>query len=82
MLRDLRLRLPDEAAWLALDFDRTPGVVEIDEIGTFYDPPAEPDGTPIELEGWHVNIRCRDDRDLSALDPWLVSPVTPRRVWA
>lgn len=81
-MRDLRLRFSEEATWTGLGISRDPGVLEIDLIGRFYDYPDGEGGETTELPGWHVNIRCDDDRDLSALDPWIVEPATPRRVWA
>lgn len=37
---------------------------------------------PTLLEGWHVNIRLMDHEDGSALLPYTVTPVHPRRTWA
>ena len=35
------------------------------------------------VEGWHINLRVIDESlDLSALDPYSVTPAAPRCVWA
>jgi hypothetical protein len=33
------------------------------------------------IEGWHVNIRLVDGEDADALEPFVVQPNTPVRVW-
>lgn len=82
---DLTLRFEDAAAWRDLRLDRDPEFA-IDVIGTIRKPINQwtNDGDQVmrALPGWHVNIRCTDDRDLSALDPFIVTPEQPARVWA
>jgi len=83
---DYFLRFPDKETWQALGLDRDPGLLEIDRIGTILqaDGSVDGNGDPVmaAAEGWHVNVRVRDDRDMVALSPWLIHPVTPVRVWA
>lgn len=83
-MRDLCLRFNSEAAWVTADIDRDPGRLEIDVVGTIIrvvDPLANP--TIMErLDGWHVNVRCVDGRDLSDLQLYVVTPAHPTRVWA
>lgn len=81
-MRDFHLRFDDETEWLALGVEREPGILEIDVVGVIYPRTIEPGEEPEPLPGWHVNIRCMDDRDLSELDPFTVTPTHPRRVWA
>ena len=81
MMHDLMLRFADAAEWTAAAVMREPGVVEIDAVGTIV--PVAPDGTiGAALTGWHVNLRCTDDRDLSALARFVVTPAAPARRWA
>ena len=78
---DLYLRFAVEAEWTALAIE--PDVaLAVDVIGPLFDPPAQEGGEPVPLPGWHVNLRCADDRDLSACAPFAVTPSPPRRVWA
>jgi hypothetical protein len=82
---DLYLRFADEAAAIAA----VPSPDEqllVDIVGIVSVPTeqrtAEGDQVMRQRRGWHVNIRCTDDRDLSALDPFIVTPEQPARVWA
>jgi hypothetical protein len=59
----------------------------IDTIGIIYKPTGEmlqgedgpyPEMAPIE--GWHVNVRLVGE-DAAALEPFVVEPKTPVRVW-
>jgi hypothetical protein len=59
----------------------------IDTIGIIYKPTGEtlqgedgpyPEMAPIE--GWHVNVRLVNE-DAAALEPFVVEPNTPVRVW-
>ena len=59
----------------------------IDTIGIIYKPTGEmlqgedgeyPEMAPIE--GWHVNVRLVGE-DAEALEPFVVEPKTPVRVW-
>jgi len=60
----------------------------IDTIGIIYKPTGEmlqgedgpyPEMAPIE--GWHVNVRLADGEDAEALEPFVVQPKSPSRVW-
>jgi len=60
----------------------------IDTIGIIYKPTGEmlqgedgeyPEMAPIE--GWHVNVRLVSGEDADALEPFVVQPKTPVRVW-
>lgn len=51
----------------------------VDVIGTWYEQP-DPDAEPVEVPGWHVNVRC------FAPLQWpesvtVAQPKTPWRVW-
>jgi hypothetical protein len=35
---------------------------------------------PVALDGWHVNVRLVGE-DGSTLEPFMVEPAAPRRVW-
>lgn len=59
-----------------------PNYRNIDIIGTLYNPPVEEDGDPVPLDGWHVNVRLTADEPAEALEPFVVTPENPRRVWA
>lgn len=82
---DLMLRFGDEAEWarLGLKPDRN---LLIDIVGTIRKPiqQSTDDGDQVmrAVPGWHVNIRCSDDRDLSMLDAVAVTPDEPARIWA
>ena len=82
---DLYLRFDTEAGAIAA----VPPADEaflVDVVGTVRVPIDQrtDDGEQLTRarRGWHVNIRCTDDRDLSALDPFIVTPEQPARVWA
>jgi len=59
-----------------------PDYRNIDVIGTLYDPPETEDGDPVALPGWHVNVRLVEGESAEALEPFVVTPENPRRVWA
>lgn len=80
-MRDFYLKFTDEVEWLALGVERDPGIVEIDVIGTLYEV-ADVDVPATPLDGWHVNVRCMDGRDMAVLEPFAVVPANLRRVWA
>lgn len=82
---DLYLRFDNEAAAIAA----VPPADEaflVDVVGTVRTPIQQwtDDGEQLTRarRGWHVNVRCTDDRDLSALEPFTVTPEQPARVWA
>lgn len=54
---------------------------DIDTIGPLFDagPPGE---TPVQLDGWHVNITASGLAARPELAAWRVQPTTLRRVWA
>ncbi|TCP63948.1 hypothetical protein [Sphingomonas sp. PP-CE-1G-424] len=78
-MRDLNLRFEDEDAWAALAIDRDPGLLEIDVVGTIAPKPGT--GGAAQLAGYLVNVRCLDDRDLSALERFQVFPAEPVQTW-
>lgn len=57
----------------------------IDTIGVIYKPVGEPDADGVQsmapIEGWHVNVRLVEGEDGAALEPFVVQPSTPVRVW-
>jgi hypothetical protein len=74
---------PVPTAW-----EPRPNYRNIDNIGIIYKPTGEmlqgedgeyPEMAP--LEGWHVNIRLVDGEDAEPLEPFVVQPKTPVRVW-
>jgi len=78
-MRDLNLRFEGEAAWAALGIDRELGLLEIDVVGMIA--PKHGTGEATQLAGYLVNVRCLDDRDLTALEPFQVFPAKPVRTW-
>jgi hypothetical protein len=87
---DLCLRFPDKdtAVRTLYEYDH-PLFRNIDTIGIIYKPTGEmlqgedgpyPEMAPVE--GWHVNIRLMPDEELEPLEPYLVYPNNPVRVWA
>ena len=60
----------------------------IDVIGTLYTPGEQDEAgselvAPEPLPGWHVNFRILDGSELPPeLEPFVVHPETPARVWA
>lgn len=84
-MTDLYLRFADEAAALAA-VPATDEELLVDVVGIVRVPiqQSTDDGEPLfhTMPGWRVNVRCTDDRDLSALDPFIVTPNRPVRVWA
>jgi hypothetical protein len=72
----------------AIEHESRPNHRNIDTIGIIYKPTGEmlqgedgpyPEMAPIE--GWHVNVRLVDGEDGAALEPFVVEPKTPVRVW-
>ena len=61
----------------------------IDVIGVIHKPTGamfkREDGTEYPemapLDGWHVNVWLLPDEDGAALQPYIVTPSTPSRVW-
>lgn len=68
--------------------------LNLDIIGEIYKPTGEmttvemPEGGSMEvpvlakLEGYHANVRQVPGEDTSALEPFIVAPQNPVRVWA
>jgi hypothetical protein len=59
-----------------------------DTIGVIYKPTGETteqDGKAVPvmeaIAGWHVNVRLVEGEDGSTLEPFVVTPSTPLRVW-
>lgn len=85
---DLLLRFADEAtaaAVMADGYSPSDGLL-VDIVGIVWRPTGEVNasGDPVfeARPGWHINVRCLDDRDLSALTPYVITPAEPYRVWA
>jgi hypothetical protein len=56
----------------------------LDPVGTLFDivPTEDPENPTITtLDGWHLNLRTTDGREIPASDK-LVIPANPRRIWA
>jgi hypothetical protein len=56
----------------------------LDPVGHLHDitPTQDPENPTItQLEGWHLNLRTWDGREVPAQEK-LVTPANPRRVWA
>lgn len=85
-MTDLYLRFADRASFEAAGLQAEPGALDLDVIGVISLPTGEiePMGGAIvaPIPGWHVNLRCSDGRDLSALATVTVHPAQPVRVWA
>ena len=71
----------------AIEHESRPNHRNIDTIGVIYQPTGEmlqgedgeyPEMAPIE--GFHVNVRVVDE-DAAALEPFVVQPNSPVRVW-
>lgn len=63
-----------------------PNYANIDVLGVLYERAPDPlpeDYTPVELSGWHVNVRAVPGEDAAALEPFRVDPepMVLRRVW-
>ena len=60
----------------------------IDTIGVIYKPTGntiDTDDGPIPetapIDGWHVNVRLMPGEDAASLEPFVVTPKSPVRVW-
>ena len=63
----------------------TPNYANIDVLGILYEPTPEPmplDYVPVAVNGYHVNVLVLDGEDSAPLKPYVVTPKTPRRIWA
>lgn len=56
--------------------------MSIDRIGLLFDPPPTPDGEPVELAGWHVNLTPATMAGRPDLAAYVVTPSRLRRAWA
>ena len=65
---DYTFKFPDEATAVSL----LQGIVNVDIIGTIIQ-------NDIPQQGWHVNVRS--PVELPELVQYLVTPLTPIRVW-
>ncbi|MBB4797581.1 hypothetical protein HNP32_001305 [Brevundimonas bullata] len=55
----------------------------IDLIGKLYEPePTNPDGQPVLLHGWHVNVTSDFMDEHPELEAYQVAPAPLLRVWA
>lgn len=96
-MTDFALRFPDEATSFAaaeelgavIETEDGPRLARftdryaIDVIGEIVLPPANEGDAPTVLTGWHVNLRILDGTPLPAdLEPFVVTPANPYRVWA
>lgn len=92
---DLCLKFPDEAAAFAALYEPTEVEGEfkprhkaaIDTIGVIHQPigdmDAEGNFLTAALLGWHVNLRGSfTPEELATLQPFVVTPQAPVRVWA
>lgn len=81
---DYSLKFNDEAQAINILYDgEQPRYQNIDIIGTIYrntGTPEEP--IMIAIEGFHVNVRTNSPEIEMELEPFVVYPVTPSRVWA
>lgn len=64
----------------------TPNFHNIDIIGQISKTTGETNanGEPVMvvLDGWHVNVFLLPGEDIATLEPFIVTPLTPLRVWA
>ena len=84
------LKFPDKSTSESILFNgETPCYKNIDVIGVIYKPTGamltHEDGTEhtetVALDGWHANVFVLPDEDVTALQPYVVTPVNPVRVW-
>ena len=85
------LKFPNQATAYSILLDgETPRYKNIDVIGVIHKPTGVMlkygDGTEYPemapLDGWHVNVWVLPDEDVNALEPYVVTPTNPVRVWA
>lgn len=81
---DIYLRLPSAGAWHALGIepDAATSIYEVGVIVRVIDDTDPEHPVTDTLPGWHVNIRVADDRDMSAVQDFIVTPAHPSCVWA
>ena len=82
------LKFTDEAQAKSILYtdDDTPNFCNIDTVGQISKMTGETDvnGEPvmITLDGWHVNVFLLPEEEITTLEPFIVTPLTPSRVWA
>lgn len=91
MYTDLYLSFPNEAAAKAVLYTERDGkpvqnYQNTDTIGVIYkggkwDSQGKVLEAPVAQPGWHVNVRLVQGEDAGPLQPYVVSPSTPVRVW-
>lgn len=89
-MTDYYLKFQSEEQAKAVLYDvktKAPNYANIDTIGIIYKPTGKmlqgEDGTypaMAPLEGWHVNVRLVGE-DAIALEPYMVTPTAPIRIW-
>lgn len=60
----------------------TPNYMNIDIIDTVYQVNPDPEGDPVALPGYAVNVFTMPDENEAALTPYVVVPTSRYRVWA
>ena len=70
----------DEDGKIVQEAQTKPNYQNIDVIGVLFDNTDQEN--PVEIPGWHVNVRVVNDENTVVLEPFAVFPVAPRRVWA
>jgi hypothetical protein len=79
LLPDYRATSEDGDFWITASSSHC-----LDPVGILHDitPSEDPENPTItQLDGWHLNLRTWDGREIPAADK-LVTPANPRRVWA
>ncbi len=78
-----------EAERVATEWEERPRFRNIDTLGIIYnggswDEEGNELEAPVEVPGWHCNVRCLEGETSEHLEAFIVSPTpqTPRRVWA
>ena len=54
--------------------------LNISTLGIVYHLPLT--NPPVPYDGWGVNVRCLDNEDASALQPYAIEITNPQRIWA
>lgn len=84
-MTDLCLKFPDEATATSAMESMTG--ISIDTIGVIHEAIGELDGEgnflTAAIHGWHVNLRGEfTEEQMAELQPYIVTPESPVRVWA
>lgn len=74
---------------IEIEWEERPRFRNIDTLGIIYnggswDEEGNELEAPVEVPGWHCNVRCLENETSEHLEAFVVSPTpqTPRRVWA